>query len=49
MDFGELIQGFRLLWENKPWTCVLFCLGFILFLYLVVDTWRHRRRRKRPR
>jgi hypothetical protein len=49
MDFAEFTRGFRELCESKPGTIVLLCLGFILFLYLVVDTWRHRRRRKRPR
>jgi uncharacterized iron-regulated membrane protein len=49
MDFAELTRAFRDLLASKPGTIVLLCLGFILFLFLVVDTWRHRRRRKRPR
>ncbi len=43
MDFG----GLQLLWERKPAAVVLFVLGFIVFLFLVVDTWRHRKHRKR--
>ncbi len=49
MDLSDLARGFRQLWENKPGVLVLLVLGFVIFLFLVVDTWRHRRRRKRPR
>ncbi len=49
MDFSELARGFKQLWENRPGVLVLLVLGFIVFLFLVVDTWRHRRHRKRPR
>ena len=49
MDLAEVARAFRQLWESKPGTIVLLCLGFVLFLFLVIDTWRHRRGRKRPR
>jgi hypothetical protein len=49
MDFAELTRAFRDLLESKPGMIILLGVGFILFLFLVVDTWRHRRRRKRPR
>jgi hypothetical protein len=49
MDLSEVSKSFWQLWENKPGIILLLCIGFVGFLVLVVDTWRHRRRRKRPR
>jgi hypothetical protein len=49
MDLSEISRSFQQLWEAKPTTVVLLVVGFIGFLVLVVDTWRHKRRRKRPR
>jgi hypothetical protein len=43
-----LLRSFQELWENKPGAVALLALGFLVFLFLVVDTWRHRRKRKRP-
>jgi hypothetical protein len=43
MDFG----GLQLLWERKPAAVVLLVLGIVIFVFLVVDTWRHRKHRKR--
>ena len=37
------------MWDTQPRTVVLLVVGFVGFLILVVDTWRHKRRRKRPR
>jgi len=48
MDLAELAKGFRELWEGKPGLLILLGLGFGLFLFVVIDTWRHRRHRKRP-
>jgi len=49
MDFYEVFHNFRLLWENKPGAVILLVLGFVVFVFLVVDTRRHKRHRKRPR
>ena len=48
MGLNELAQNFHTLWENKPGAVVLLILGFFVFLFLVVDAWRHKRRKKRP-
>ena len=48
MEMTELARNFRLLWEKKPGAMVLTVLGLVVFLFLVVDAWRHKRRRKRP-
>jgi hypothetical protein len=45
MDFGEL----RYLWEAKPGAVVLLALGVVLFVFLVIDTWRHRKHHRRRR
>lgn len=44
----QLARSVQELWDNKPGAVVLLALGFLVFVYLVVDTWRHKRRRKRP-
>ncbi|HVM46842.1 MAG TPA: hypothetical protein VMU04_02395 [Candidatus Acidoferrum sp.] len=44
-----MARSLRQMWEAKPAVIVLLIIGFAGFLYLVVDTWRHKRRRKRPR
>jgi len=49
MDFDEISQSLKTLWEQKPGAVVLLVLGFFVFVFLVVDTWRHKRRRRRPR
>jgi hypothetical protein len=48
MDLTELARNLRLLWEQKPGALALMALGLVVFLFLVVDAWRHKRRRKRP-
>jgi hypothetical protein len=49
MDLNELFRSFQQIWENKPGVLVLLILGFVVFVFLVVDAWRHKRRSKRPR
>jgi hypothetical protein len=45
MDFGSL----RDLWEAKPGAVVLLVLGIVIFVFLVVDTWRHRKQHRKRR
>jgi hypothetical protein len=47
MDLTELARNLRLLWEHKPVAVVLMVLGLVVFLFLVVDAWCHKRRRRR--
>jgi hypothetical protein len=49
MDLSEISRSCRQIWEDKPTTVVLLVAGFVGFLVLVVDAWRHKRRHKRPR
>jgi hypothetical protein len=49
MDLDELWRSLRQLWETKPGAIVLLILGFVVFLFIVVDTWKHKKRRRRPR
>jgi hypothetical protein len=49
MDLTEIGKSLQQLWEYKPGTLLLVLLGFVVFVFLVVDTWRHKRRRRRPR
>lgn len=43
----DLYQFVSSLWEHKPTIVILFCGGLMLFLLSVINTFRHRRRRKR--
>ena len=49
MNLQEVFKSFRQIWENRPGLVLLFLLGFLVFVFLVVDAWQHKRRRKRPR
>jgi hypothetical protein len=49
MDFSELRRSFEAIWENKPGPVFLLALGFVVFVFLVIDARRHKRRRKSPR
>jgi hypothetical protein len=49
MDLSELTKSCQQLWEKKPGVFLLLILGFVVFVFLVVDAWRHKRRRRRPR
>jgi hypothetical protein len=48
MNFNEIARSLEQLWENKPGMFVLLVLGVVVFIFLVVDAWRHKRRRKGP-
>ena len=49
MDWDQIGKDFSSLWEKQPVAILLLILGFLVFLYLVVDAWRHKRRKKGPR
>ena len=49
MNFHEVFRSFQQIWEHRPALVLLFLLGFVVFVFLVVDAWHHKRRRKRPR
>ena len=49
MDWTEIARNLQQLWENKPRAVVLLIVGFGIFIYLVIDAWRHKRRRKRSK
>jgi len=35
------------LWDNKPGALILLLLGFLVFVFFVVDTWRHSKKRRK--
>ena len=43
----EITSDFQQLWHNKPGALTLLAVGFVVFLFVVIDTWRHKRRRRR--
>ena len=49
MDLSEIARDLGQLWDEKPGTMVLLVVGGVGSLFLFIDTWRHRRHRKRPR
>jgi hypothetical protein len=48
MDLSEMIRNVKQIWELNPGAVVLLTLGFLVFIFLVVDAWRHKRRHRRP-
>jgi len=49
MHSYDVANSLQQLWENRPGALVLLVLGFVVFVFLVVDAWRHKRHRKRDR
>jgi len=47
---SDFVSDFRafvsLLWQNRPILIVLLCGGFIIFVLLVIDAHRHRKKQK---
>jgi hypothetical protein len=49
MDLYEVGSNLRQLWDSHPGAIVLLSLGFVVFVFLVVDARRHKRRHRRRR
>lgn len=49
MDFDQISKDFHTLWQSHGEALILLALGFLVFVFLVVDAWFHKRRRKKPR
>ena len=49
MDLREILKSLQDLWESKPSMVLLLSVGFLVFVFLVVDTWRQKRRRRARR
>jgi hypothetical protein len=49
MDFDQISKDLQMLWQRQPLAIILLVCGTLIFLFLVVDAWRHKRRKKRPR
>jgi len=47
MNWSALVNGFKQIWENKPGIILLLGLAVVVFVFLVIDTRRHRKRHKR--
>jgi predicted PurR-regulated permease PerM len=48
MDFDQITKDFHSIWQNQPLAIILLIAGFLIFVFVVVDAWFHKRRRKRP-
>jgi hypothetical protein len=46
MHSSDLAHSIQQLWDSKPGAVLLLVLGFVVFVFLVVDAWRHKRRDK---
>ena len=49
MDLDQVARDFHSIWEKQPLAIILLAVGFLVFVFVVVDAWRHKRRRKKPR
>lgn len=43
----DIASDFARIWENRPGVVILLGLGFLIFLFVVVDAWRHKHRKRR--
>ena len=49
MDFEQISKEFHSLWQSHSGAVLLLGVGVLVFVFLVIDAWRHKRRRKGPR
>jgi hypothetical protein len=42
----SLMGSLQEIWRERPDLILLLCAGFSLFVFLVVDAWRHKQTRK---
>lgn len=43
---SDLSSFLSYVWQHQPVTLILIVVGAVLFVLLVIDTWRHRRKMK---
>jgi hypothetical protein len=41
---NDVFDNLSQLWEVRPGVVLLLGIGFVVFVFLVIDTWRHRKR-----
>jgi hypothetical protein len=46
MNWSELTNGVRQVWQSKPGIIVLIGLGFVVFVIIVLDAHRQRKKHK---
>jgi hypothetical protein len=47
MNWGGLNESFKAIWEDQPRLLLFLVFGFIVFVFIVGDVWRHKHRRRR--
>jgi hypothetical protein len=48
MSMAEMSSNFQQIWDKQPGMVLLLGLAFVLFLFIVVDTWRFKHSHRRP-
>jgi hypothetical protein len=46
MNWSQLTNGVKQIWENRPGVVVLLGIGFLVFIFIVIDARRHRKKTK---
>ena len=46
MNWSQLTNGVKQIWENRPGVVVLLGVGFLVFIFIVIDARRHRQKNK---
>jgi len=49
MDWDQFAKDIHLIWDSQPVAILLLAVGFLIFVYLVIDARRHKRRRRGPK
>jgi len=47
MDWTQFAKELHLVWQHKPDVIVLLGVGFLIFLFLVIDVWCYKAKHKR--
>jgi len=46
MNWAQLTNGLKTIWDNNPGVIMLIGLGFVVFVVIVLDARRHRKKHK---
>ena len=47
MNGPNLLTNIKQIWENRPSILLLLAAGFAIFVFIVVDAWLHKRRKRK--
>jgi F0F1-type ATP synthase assembly protein I len=49
MNWSALEASLKQVWDSKPGLIVLLLIGFLVFILIVMDVWRHKKQQRKER